>query len=50
MEVIRAIAEGLTQLIQADIHFGITGLPYPGGSKTQYLIISVNFHAWFDLP
>jgi nicotinamide mononucleotide (NMN) deamidase PncC len=34
MEVTEAIARGLTTLIPADIHIGITGLPCPGGSET----------------
>lgn len=35
MEVTKAIATGLSGLIQADIHIGITGLPCPGGSETS---------------
>lgn len=35
MEVTRAIAEGLMQLIPADIHVGITGLTAPGGSESE---------------
>ena len=34
MEVTTAITTGLSGLIQADIHIGITGLPCPGGSET----------------
>jgi nicotinamide-nucleotide amidase len=34
MEVTEAIASGLSRLIAADIHIGITGLPAPGGSET----------------
>lgn len=34
MEVTAAIASGLSKLIAADIHIGITGLPSPGGSET----------------
>jgi len=34
MEVTRAIAEGLIQVIHSDIHIGITGLTTPGGSET----------------
>ncbi|SDL38189.1 CinA family protein [Pedobacter antarcticus] len=33
-EVTDAITRGLTGLIPADIHIGITGLPCPGGSET----------------
>ncbi|WP_316765383.1 CinA family protein [Pedobacter frigiditerrae] len=33
-EVTKAITEGLTKLIKADIHIGVTGLPTPGGSET----------------
>lgn len=33
-EVTYAIAVGLQQIIQADIHIGITGLTSPGGSET----------------
>lgn len=33
-EVTKAIAEGLSKLIEADIHIGVTGLPAPGGSET----------------
>src|SRR5690606_30231277 len=33
-EVTAAIARGLSLLIPADIHIGITGLPAPGGSET----------------
>ena len=35
MEVTRAITLGLSKLIDADIHIGITGLTAPGGSETQ---------------
>ncbi|MEJ2881006.1 CinA family protein [Pedobacter sp. GR22-6] len=35
MEVTEAIARGLTRLISADIHVGITGLPCPGGSESE---------------
>ncbi|MEH3112869.1 CinA family protein [Pedobacter terrae] len=35
MEVTRAISLGLSQLIPADIHIGITGLTAPGGSETK---------------
>lgn len=35
MEVTRAISLGLSRLIPADIHIGITGLTTPGGSETQ---------------
>lgn len=34
MEVTKAIATGLSKIIDADIHIGITGLPCPGGSET----------------
>jgi nicotinamide-nucleotide amidase len=34
-EVTKAITEGLTQLIEADIHVGVTGLPAAGGSETE---------------
>jgi nicotinamide-nucleotide amidase len=34
MEVTKAITEGLSSLIAADIHIGITGLTGPGGSET----------------
>ena len=33
-EVTMAIAFGLENLIKADIHIGVTGLPAPGGSET----------------
>ncbi|MFI5452949.1 CinA family protein [Pedobacter sp. UC225_61] len=33
-QVTEAIALGLTHLIDADIHIGVTGLPAPGGSET----------------
>ncbi len=33
-EVTRAITEGLSRLIDADIHIGITGLPRAGGSES----------------
>lgn len=35
MEVTRAISLGLSRLIPADIHIGITGLTAPGGSETE---------------
>jgi len=35
MEVTRAISLGLSRLIPADIHIGITGLTTPGGSETK---------------
>lgn len=35
MEVTRAISIGLSKLIPADIHIGITGLTAPGGSETK---------------
>jgi len=35
MEVTRAIAKGLSIIIPADIHVGITGLTCPGGSETE---------------
>jgi nicotinamide-nucleotide amidase len=35
MEVTKLIAEGLSSVIPADIHIGITGLPCPGGSETE---------------
>ena len=35
LEVTKAIAEGLQQLIEADLHVGVTGLPAPGGSETS---------------
>lgn len=34
MEVTRAITVGLSKVIEADIHIGVTGLPSPGGSET----------------
>jgi len=34
MEVTKAITQGLSALIPADIHIGITGLTCPGGSET----------------
>lgn len=34
MEVTHAIAQGLFELIPADIHIGVTGLTCPGGSET----------------
>jgi nicotinamide-nucleotide amidase len=34
MEVTEAIASGLSRLIEADLHIGITGLPSAGGSET----------------
>jgi len=34
MEVTQAITLGLSKLIEADIHIGITGLTAPGGSET----------------
>jgi len=34
MEVTKLIAEGLSGVIPADIHIGITGLPCSGGSET----------------
>lgn len=34
MEVTRAVALGLSKLINADIHVAVTGLPAPGGSET----------------
>jgi nicotinamide-nucleotide amidase len=34
MEVTRAIAHGLFELIPADLHIGITGLTSPGGSES----------------
>jgi len=34
MEVTKAITEGLTSMISADIHIGVTGLACPGGSET----------------
>lgn len=33
-EVTEAIAQGLSRIIPADIHIGITGLTTPGGSET----------------
>lgn len=33
-EVTEAITIGLSKLIAADIHIGVTGLPAPGGSET----------------
>jgi nicotinamide-nucleotide amidase len=33
-QVTKAIAEGLRELIKANIHIGITGLPAAGGSET----------------
>lgn len=35
MEVTKAIAIGLSKLIPADIHIGVTGLTCPGGSETK---------------
>lgn len=35
IEVTKAITEGLTHLIEADIHVGVTGLPAVGGSETE---------------
>jgi len=35
MEVTRAITVGLADLIEADLHVGITGLTCPGGSETR---------------
>lgn len=34
-EVTEAITRGLTKIIPADIHIGITGLTTPGGSETK---------------
>ena len=34
MEVTKAITTGVSKLIKADIHVGVTGLPAPGGSET----------------
>lgn len=34
MEVTRAITVGLSNVIDADIHIGVTGLPFSGGSET----------------
>lgn len=55
MEVTRAIAEGLTRLIQADIHIGITGLPCPGGSEspekpvgTMFVFALLHGSKWFE--
>jgi nicotinamide-nucleotide amidase len=55
MEVTQAIAYGLTKLIPADIHIGITGLPCPGGSETAEKPVGTMFIAvlrdgrqWFN--
>lgn len=42
-EVTEAIARGLTQLISADIHIGITGLPCPGGSESDQKPVGTMF-------
>ncbi len=34
-QVTEAITIGLSKLIRADIHIGVTGLPAPGGSETS---------------
>jgi nicotinamide mononucleotide (NMN) deamidase PncC len=38
MEVTESIARGLSSVIPADIHIGITGLPCPGGIKRNTLL------------
>jgi len=53
-EVTYAIAMGLTKLIPADIHIGITGLPCPGGSEdpekpvgTMFICALLHGESWF---
>lgn len=48
-EVTEAIATGLSRLIPADIHIGITGLTTPGGSETKEKPVGTMFvHAIKD--
>jgi len=54
-EVTNAIAQGLTKLIPADIHIGITGLPAPGGSEspekpvgTMFISALLHGEPWFN--
>ncbi len=55
IEVTNAIALGLTDLIPADIHIGITGLPCPGGSEsfekpvgTMFVSAFLKGEPWFS--
>lgn len=55
MEVTYAISLGLTKLIPADIHIGITGLPCPGGSEniakpvgTMFICALLHGELWFS--
>lgn len=55
MQVTKAIAQGLVELIPADIHIGITGLPCPGGSETEekpvgtmFIAALMNGEPWFS--
>jgi nicotinamide-nucleotide amidase len=43
LEVTKAAAVGLQQLIEADIHVAITGLPAPGGSETPLKPVGTMF-------
>jgi nicotinamide-nucleotide amidase len=54
MQVTQAIALGLIELVPADIHIGITGLPCPGGSETEekpvgtmFIAALMNGEPWF---
>jgi nicotinamide-nucleotide amidase len=48
-EVTEAITRGLSKLIPADIHIGITGLTTPGGSETKEKPVGTMFiHAIKD--
>jgi len=55
MEVTEAITRGIIQLVPADIHIGITGLPCPGGSETaekpvgtMFIFALKNGTPWFS--
>lgn len=54
-EVTNAIARGLTKLIPANIHIGVTGLPAAGGSETEQKPVGTMFicavkddQIWFE--
>ena len=49
MEVTKAITVGLTKLIPANIHIGVTGLTCPGGSETEEKPVGTMFiYALYD--